>query len=312
MKIDVFAHILPEKYLTSYKKKNKSILTNVEVRSPAVTDLNVRLRLMDRYPDVIQVLTVAQPALDAHVKPDEAAELARMANDELAELVVKYPDKFLGAVACLPMNNIDAALDEADRAINQLGFKGVQIYSRVNGEPLSNPEFKPLYEKMAKHDLPIWIHPCPNEKLDKDTGMLSWPFETAAAMLRLVTSGVFNDYPNIKFITHHCGSMFPYFEKRLEWILSDTRGRLHNVYNPREHIRKFYADTAVYGSTPALMCGYAFFGADHLLFGTDAPLGPKFGLTAETIASIERMNIPDIEKGKIFTQNAVNMLKLAI
>jgi len=84
------------------------------------------------------------------------------------------------------------------------------------------------------------------------------------------------------------------------------------VRNPEEHFRKFYNDTAVYGNTSALMCAYDFFGADRLLYGTDAPLGPRYGLTQETIASIERMSIPDEEKEKILTQNAVKLLSLAI
>ncbi|MFC1986489.1 amidohydrolase family protein [Chloroflexota bacterium] len=308
MKIDVFAHILPEKYLEAYSQKNKAVLEAGEVKTRAVIDLDVRLRLMDRYPDVLQVLTVAQPPLEKLVKPNEAIELAKIANDELAELVEKYPDKFTAAVACLPMNDVDAALEEADRAITQLGLKGVQIYSRVNGEPLDNPKFKPLYEKMANYDLPIWIHPTTNE--DLDTGAtLGWPFETASAMYRLVLAGTFNDYPNIKFITHHCGSMIPYFEKRIKWFLYPPKIS-PTIKNPIEHFRKFYNDTAVYGNTAALMCAYAFFGADRLLFGTDAPLGHKVGHTLETIESIERMSIPDVEKEKILVQNAVNLLAL--
>ncbi len=310
MKIDVFAHILPEKYLTAYSQKNKAVLEQVEARNRAVTDLETRLRLMDRYPDVLQVLTVAQPPLEKFVKPKDAIELARIANDELAELVEKYPDKFIAAVACLPMNDVDAALVEADRTITQLGLKGVQIYSRINGEPLDNPKFKPLYEKMANYDLPIWIHPTTDKEIDTG-GILGWPFETAAAMYRLVLAGTFNDYPDIKFITHHCGSMIPTFAKRIQWLLYPSRRPL-SIKNPIEHFRKFYNDTALYGNTAGLMCAYAFFGADHMLFGTDAPLGPKFGLTLETIESIERMDIPDVEKEKILVRNAVNLLALAL
>ncbi|MFC1932947.1 amidohydrolase family protein [Chloroflexota bacterium] len=314
MKIDVFAHILPKKYLETYGQKNKSVLDSYEARNRAVSDLDVRLRLMDRYPDVLQVLTISQPPLEQFVKPNEAVELARIANDELAELVDKYPDKFVAAVACLPMNDMDAALEEADRAITQLRFRGVQIYSRINGEPLDNLKFKPLYEKMANHDLPIWIHPTTDETLDTG-GVLGWPFETASAMYRLVLAGTFNDYPNIKFITHHCGSMVPYFEKRIKWSLLELyvfSGTNPAIKNQIEHFRKFYNDTALYGCTAGLMCAHAFFGADRLLFGTDAPLGPKFGLTGETIESIERMDIPDFEKEKIFTQNAVNLLSLPL
>ena len=309
MKIDVFAHILPKKYLEAYGKKNKAVLDQVEVANRAVIDLEVRLRLMDRYPDVIQVLTLAQPPLEKFVEPRDAVELARLANDELAELVEKYPDKFIAAVACLPMNDIDAALKEADRAITQLGFKGVQIYSRVKGEPLDNPKFKPLFEKMAGYDLPIWIHPTTDANLDTG-GILGWPFETAAAMYRLVLAEIFNHYPNIKFITHHAGSMIPFFGNRLKWLLYPSRIS-PTLKNPVEHFKKFYNDTALYGSTPALMCAYEFFGADHLLYGTDAPLGPKYGLTQETIESVQKMSITEDEKDRILTRNAIQLLALA-
>ena len=86
----------------------------------------------------------------------------------------------------------------------------------------------------------------------------------------------------------------------------------HYIRNPEDHFRKFYGDTAVYGSTPSLMRGYDFFGADHMLFGTDAPLGPGLGLTLETIRSVEEMSIPDSDKEKIFLQNAVNLLRLPV
>ena len=155
MKIDVFSHILPKKYLETYSSKNKQILESVEARTRPVTDLDVRRRLMDRYPDVLQVLTIANPPLERFVKPDEAVELAKIANDELAELVETHPDKFIAGVACLPMNDIDAAMEETDRAITELGLKGIQVYSRINGEPLDQPSFRPLFEKMADYDLPI-------------------------------------------------------------------------------------------------------------------------------------------------------------
>src|SRR5512139_2743733 len=114
MKIDVFAHILTPKYLSLYAQKNKAVMDQVETKNRAVIDLEVRLRLMERYPDVLEVLTVAQPPLE----------------------------QFVAAVACLPMNDVDAALKEADRAIKELGLKGVQIYSRVAGETLDSPKFR--------------------------------------------------------------------------------------------------------------------------------------------------------------------------
>ena len=311
MKIDVFAHILPAKYLAAYSKANPAVLGEIEARNRAVVDLDIRFRLMNRHPDVLQVLTVSQPPLEKFVKPAEAVRLARIANDELSELVEKYPDRFIAAVACLPMNDVDAAIKEADRAIKQLGFKGVQIYSRINGETLDKPKFKPLWERMAKLNLPIWIHPTTDADLDTG-GILGWPFETATAMYRLVLSGVFNDHPDIKFITHHAGSMIPFFERRLRWLLYPSRVP-EGLKDPIEHFRKFYNDTAIYGCTAGLMCAYAFFGADRLLFGTDAPLsGPKYGLTQVTIDSIMEMTIPDAEKEKILSKNAIELLSMAV
>jgi aminocarboxymuconate-semialdehyde decarboxylase len=301
---------MPEKYLAALLKKNPKVAESRELNNRATVNLEVRLKVMDRYPDVLQVLTTSLPPLDEVLTPTEAEELARIANDELAELVVKYPNKFFAAVACLPFNNMDAALEETDRAITKLGLKGVQLNARVNGEHLDNPKFKPLYEKMAKYNLPMWIHPCSDYILDES--VFGWPFATANEMRLLVKMGIFNSYPNIKFITHHCGGVVPYCEGRIQWLLPFFFGMGHPVQSPIDHFRKFYADTAMYGSTLDLMLGYSFFGADHILFGTDAPFGPKYGVTLETIKSVERMSIPDIDKEKIFMQNAVNLLRLAI
>jgi uncharacterized protein len=308
MKIDAFAHILPEKYLARYRKINPAIEKRIEVVTPPVVDLAVRMRLMERYPDVLQMLTIANVPLETFA-PQDAVELAQTANEELAELVLKYPNKFFGAAACLPMNNMDAALLEVDRAISKLRLNGIQIYSRVDGQPLDSPQFKPLYEKMAKYDLPIWIHPATYDKLDNDIGIFSWPFETTSAMYRLVMSGIFHEYPNLKFIVHHAGAMVPFFGERIKWVLSLVPNKFPNL---PEQFKKFYVDTAVYGNTSALTCAYDYYGADHMLFGTDAPLGPRWGMVEDTIASIERMNIPEGDKQKILKTNAVNLFKLAL
>ena len=312
MKIDVFSHIMPEKYLSIYRKRVPAIEDEIEVYTRPVVDLQMRLSLMARYPDVLQMLTVAKVPLEKYVDPKVAVELARIANDELAELLVKHPDKFFGAAACLPMNDIDAALEEADRAITQLKLQGVQIYTRIKGERLDSPKFRPLFEKMAKYRLPIWIHPETNDALDWDGGLYSWPFETTSAMMRLVKMGLFYDYPDLKFIVHHAGAMVPFFADRLKWYVSASKVFLENEPAIYEHFRRFYVDTALYGNTSALQCSYDYYGADHMLFGTDAPLGPRWGMIEGTIKSIERMAIPEEDKEKIFSTNAIEMFKLAL
>jgi len=331
MKIDIFAHIVPVKYKEALKSKAPSGAYQLDVIDvvTALSDLDMRFRVMDKHDDYLQVLTIGSPPVENIVGPKEAIELAKIANDEMAQLVRKYPDRFASAVACLPMNDVDAALKEADRTITELAFCGVQIFSDINGKPIDSPEFLCLYEKMADYDLPIWLHPrrsrtVPDYRDEAGSkynifSIFGWPYETSAAMTRLVFSGVLDKNPHLKVITHHCGGMIPYFEKRIE-VLSDFDLRMsckRDHYLTKrvvDYYRMFYNDTAVYGSTPALMCGYAFFGAEHILFGTDFPYDNQGGFRyiRETIHSVEEMSISDSDKRKIFEENAKELLRLPI
>jgi len=127
-----------------------------------LSDIDARFRLMDKYEGYKQVLVPSGTPVET-LQPKDSVRLAKIANDEMAELVIKYPDRFVAGVATLPMNDMDSALKEADRAIKDLKLKGIVISTSVNGKPLDLPEYMPLYEKMAKYDLPVWLHPCRGE-----------------------------------------------------------------------------------------------------------------------------------------------------
>jgi predicted TIM-barrel fold metal-dependent hydrolase len=126
--------------------------------NPGLTDLDIRFRVMDQYPEVRQILTIAGPNVESITKPADAVECARIANDEMAELVAKHPDRFIAACACLPMTDIEATLAEIRRAIDQLGFKGIEIFTDINGKPLDAAEFLPIFELLQAYDLPILLH----------------------------------------------------------------------------------------------------------------------------------------------------------
>ena len=248
----------------------------------------------------------------------------------MAELVNRYPDRFTAGVACLPVNNMDAALEEAERSIHDLGFKGIQLYTSSNGKPLDSSEFVQLYEMMAEHDLPVWIHPARDQKIADYPGeeaskyklflFFGWPYETTLCMSRLVFSGVLERYPNIKFIAHHSGAMIPFFAQRIptspiDKINPDVKDGLKLSESPLVYFKKFYADTAPTGGTPALMCAYDFFGSDNLVFGSDYPYpggaqGEEFALR-QAIRSVESMDVPQTEKAKIFGKNGERILHLS-
>jgi predicted TIM-barrel fold metal-dependent hydrolase len=304
------AHILTPKFAEKYRKLVPAIEDRIEIRTPAVADLEIRMRLMNRYPQVLQVLTMANLPLERYVeKTEDSIELAKVGNEDLAEVVLKYPDKFMGAAAILPMNDVDAACKEAERAIKEYDLQGIQLYTRVNGVPVADKRFRPLFKLMDDYGLPIWIHPTLNPQLDPDNDMFSWEYELSSCMHKLVVEGIFKEFPDIKIIIHHAGAMIPFYTGRVHYTL--------NLYpmpykGLSDDFHKFYVDTAIYGNTPGLMDSYAFFGADHMVFGTDAPLGPKWGMIEGTLESIDRMDIPEEEKQLIYKHNALKMFNMVL
>ena len=322
-KIDLFCHILPPKYNEALLKKGKRSF-NLEANSirPELVDLNLRFKTLDKFEGLKQVLTLGAPAVESAFPPGDVVDMARVANDGMAEIVSKYPDHFVAAVASLPMSDMDASLLEAERTIQELKFKGIQLFSSINGKPLDSPEFLGLYEMMTQYDLPILIHPCkerevpdyPGEKASKYALFLAfaWPFETTLAMGRLVYSGVMEKYPNLKIVAHHCGAMIPFFSSRIQMVAAAGEGEIMKLTKPPvEYFKRFYGDTVLGGNTSALMCGFTFFGAEHMVFSTDYPYpGADFGVEA-VIKAVQRMNVTDGEKAKIFSKNVRQLLKLA-
>lgn len=334
MMIDAFAHVLPPQYLKERNERAGDKFTSQYKRYstavPALSDLDVRFRVMDQFPEVVQVLTIAGPNVESITEPKDAVELARIANDEMAELVAKHPDRFATAVACLPMSDVGAALKEADRAIHELRFRGVEIFTDINGKPVDAPEFMPLYEMMESYNLPILLHPRRTDTTPDYAGEtrskylvytnFGWPYATSVAMARIAFS-VFVQYPKLKVLTHHGGGMIPFFHKRVEfsWDLHETRmGYRYDgqplVEGPLDYYRMFYCDTVLQGNTPALMCAYHFFGAGHMLFGTDAPYDSRMGekVYRETIAAVSAMDISEADKKKIFEENARELFRLSV
>ncbi len=328
MIIDVFCHIVPPKY----KAALDAAIGPVEMVDvlPTMYDMEQRFRIMDKTEGLMQVLTVSLPPLETIPDKKKAVALARLANDEMAELVLKYPDRFAAAIACLPMNDMDAALKEADRAIKDLKFRGVQIFTPINDKPLDSAEFLPLYQKMAEYKLPILIHPhrdadYPDYRTEKISRyslntLLGWIYESSAAMIRLTYSGVMEKYPDLKIITHHAGAMIPFLQQRVNDFADFGEMRLHTDIKQnlrkavRDYLKMFYVDTAIYGNTPGLMCSYSLYGAEHMLFATDFPYDTQFGLRHDlaTVAAVKAMDIPEAEKKMIFEGNARSLLRLPV
>lgn len=336
-KIDVYTHIFPQKYfdrMLEVMPVHKDIGKRVR-EVPMLYDLDERFRVMDEFgEDYAQILSITAPPLELIGDPSVTPELARLANDEMARLVDQHPDHFVGFTASLPLNNMDATVDEIHRSIKELGANGVQMFTNYSGRALDVPELLPVFELMNEYDLPIWVHPIRPatmaDYVDEDKSKyeiwwtLGWPYETSVMMARLVFGGYFDKFENLKIITHHMGGMIPYFEGRvgpgwdqlgartsdedLSVILKQLKKR------PLDYFKMFYADTAVFGSLSATRCGLDFFGEDHVLFASDSPFDPEKGrlYIHDTIQVIDQLDItPDVRE-KIYNGNAKRLLKLKL
>ena len=335
MKIDIYNHIFPK----AYHEKMMEVAPNhadlgKRVRDiPMLVDLDERFRVMDMFgADYRQILSVASPPPEVLASGQDATDLAQIANDGMAQLVDRHPDRFPGFTATLAMHEPAAALKEVHRSIRDLGALGIQIFTNVAGKPLDLPEYEPIFAAMADYDLPIWMHPArganfPDYLSEKKSKYeiwwtLGWPYETSAAMARFVFSGLFDRYPNIKIITHHLGGMIPYFEGRVGpgWDQIGTRTSDEDYFalkdslkkRPFDYFKMFYADTAVFGSVPATKCGLDFFGVDNVVFASDSPFDPEKGpmYIRETIRILDELDISDEDRANIYHGNAERLLRL--
>jgi predicted TIM-barrel fold metal-dependent hydrolase len=333
-KLDVYNHIYPKAYFDlmmavapTFKDIGKR-MRNI----PMLIDLDERFRVMDRFEDYQQVLSIATPPIEVFSSGQDSVDLARAANDGMAALVAKHPDRFPAFVASLPLGDPDAAMRETERAVGELGARGIQLFSNINGKPLDRPEYLVLFDRMAAFGLPVWLHPfrgadvtdyaSESKSLFEIWWTFGWPYETSVAMARLVFSGIFDRHPELKIITHHLGAMAPYFEGRVgpgwDQLGSRTSDEDYGAVlkrlkkRPIDYFRMFYADTAVFGAYDATVCGLNFFGPDHVLFASDAPFDPERGpmYIRETIAIVDRLPMPEADRQKIYWRNAVDLLKL--
>ncbi len=333
-KLDIYNHVMPKPVIDRILELAPQMggilkrMTNI----PMLNDIEARVRMMQGWPGYQQVLTIANPPIEAVASPTDSPALARLCNQELKKICDAKPDMFPAWVASLPMNNVPKALEEMDRAIAE-GARGIQIFTNVQGRPLDEPEFFPIFERATNHHkVAIWMHPArganspdyPGEKKSKYEiwQVLGWPYETSVAMARIVFSRMLDKLPDMKIITHHLGAMIPYFEGRVGPLWDQLGSRTTDedytvllkslVKRPVEYFRMFYGDTAIGGSQAAIVCGLNFYGPEKVLFASDCPFDPEGGpmFIRETIKAIDGIQMPEADRKKIYLGNALRLLKM--
>lgn len=322
MIIDAFSHIMPRKFAKELFKQWPSPELLGLIRHAYFWNVEKRIRILDRLGIDLQVITLARPDIWLRIPPTLVIKLVKMANDNIAEIAERYKDRLIG-VGTMPIIS-DESIDELRRCVEELGLKGMQIFSTNTwGQPVDHSNFTSFYKTVANIDVPLWLHPqtwqhhswAHEYALDR---IMGWLFETSLAMARFVFSRLFDSCPNIKIIVHHLGAMIPFIDERIKGFYEARKlyPYLQGTELQRpvlDYFKKFYADTVILSTSKhAFMCGYEFFGPDNLVFATDYPFGPEEGQywARKLLDLIRSMNISEDDKSKILEKNSRILLKI--
>lgn len=279
-----------------------------------------RIAEMDEAGVDIQVLSLCIPGCD-HFDPADGIAMARQTNDELAEAIKKYPDRYVGLAAVAPQDP-EGSAKELERAVTRLGMKGVKLNSHAKGEYLDDEKFWPIFEAAESLDVPIYLHPAwPAPSIVKGFGEYGFPLagppfgfgvESSLHTMRLLYSGVFDRYPGLKIVLGHMGEGIPFWLYRIDfywlkpWVAPELKPRIQN--KPSYYInRNFLFTSSGMHYLPAFICAYMALGADLIAFGADHP----FETSKDSLESLGILPICEADKEKFFYGNAEKLLGMA-
>jgi aminocarboxymuconate-semialdehyde decarboxylase len=328
--IDAFPHIIPQvcmdRFLAVASEPALDFLRGLQRRTylAPMRDLDARFRSMDAVDGYVQVLTLCLPPIEQMANGSAAVDLARLANDSMADLVRRYPDRFVGFAASLPLEDVDASTAEVERAVRELGALGVQVFTNCNGRAMDDPRFEPLWTRLEELHRTVWVHGARQPILPDYVGedhsryglwaALGWPYEMGMFAAQMVASGALDRHPRLAFYLHHSGGMLPTFIRRGSgsWLELqppatedvDSYARLQQP--PAEYFQRFYADTSGESSV-AIRAALEFLGPEHMLLGSDAPFVAPVG-HLETLAY---MQLPPDQRALLLAGNAERMLGVA-
>ena len=324
MKIDVHTHYYPEMFFEmirntpsdfSFAKDptGRTIITHRGARffgvTQPMTDVDKRLEDMDRVGIDVEVVSLSTPNI-FFADETRQPEVARVLNDAYAALIAGHPTRFKG-FASIPMDDSEAAIAELHRAIDELKMNGVVLLSNIRGRALTSQIYRPFFEEANRMNLCIFLHPMipTNSEPFKEYvlgPLVGFPFDTTLAVARMCFDGMLRDLPNIRWIIGHLGGAAPYLMERLDSGYRDfAECRVNIDEPPSTYLKRLHYDTVTF-STHNLRMARDLVGTDHMVMGSDYP--HMLGSIERSVSSIQDLAIPEYEKQKIFSGNALSIL----
>jgi predicted TIM-barrel fold metal-dependent hydrolase len=305
---------LMEKRQTSPRAYRKGPDLFVEVNQwvrkvlPKHTDVPAKVADMDAAQIRTTMLSINDPGPELFGA--DGPQVARLVHDFLGSVMRAHPSRFIG-LATLPLQDMDASLRELDRCVNKLGFRGVLLYSNLDGSWPDEPRYRPLFRRAEEIGVPILLHPAYPSTYEQTKGYEMAPtlglmFDTSIALTRIILSGMLDEFPKLNLVCPHVGGTVPYLIGRMDHQTQVLkRGAAHIHKPPSEYLRNIWLD-AVSPLPQAIRYGCDFVGIDRMLYSSDHPwVDPK--LIADCV---RQMKLPAADEQKIFAGNAQRLFQL--
>ena len=304
---------LPSEFSFAESSTGQTIITYRGARffgvTPAMTDVSRRLDDMDRVGIDVEVVSLSTPNV-FFAPPEYQLEVARMVNDAYAELIATHPTRFKG-FASIPMDTGDSALRELHRAIDELKLNGVILLSNIGGKPLTSPQYREFFAEANRMRLCIFLHPMLPANADAFREyvlgpIIGFPFDTSLAVARMCYDGMFEEFPDIKWIIGHLGGAVPYLMERMDngyRDFADCRTKIDKL--PSFYLKRLYYDTVSFSPHTLTMVRNQV-GADHMVMGSDYP--HLLGSIDRAVSSIESLEFSAEEKQQVFSGTALSIL----
>ena len=323
--IDFHNHYYPPAYLDALRSSSTNVKVGTDAEGNPLLhypgdynivvrghrDIDYRAQVLAELGVDTQVVSLTTPG--THVEtPERAAALARLVNDAFADVVTTRGGRF-AALATLPLNDPPASTRELERAMTTLGLPGAMVFSNVNGVPLADRRFWPLYEKANELGAVLYIHPNHPISVEAMTAFWLMPLvgflmDTTLAAAHLVFAGVPARFPRIRWALCHLGGTIPYLAERLDRGFHAFREcREHIDRPPSSYLKEFYFDTVNFDPN-ALELAVKFAGVDHILAGSDYP--HQIGSIPSMLGSIRALPVSDDMKIAILGGNAARLLSM--
>ncbi|WP_432470473.1 amidohydrolase family protein [Amphritea sp. HPY] len=312
---------LEEHFMTpGFQSYSKSYQQHLEPHvfeqlAQALTDFDeIRLGEMDRAGIDMVILSQTGPGVQAELDTPTAIVRARESNDFLAEQVSRHPTRYAG-FACLPMQDPNAAANELERTVTQLGFKGAMVNGHTNGVYLDDPSYDVFWEKMQALDVPLYLHPTdPSQPLIAAEGhpelagaTWGWGVETGTHALRILFSGVFDRFPKLKLILGHMGEALPFLRWRFDSRFEAYPHGIKLQKRPSEYFGSNILITTSGVCSPAALVGaIAEMGAESVMFSVDFP----YESTDVAAEFIENAPLDEETRNLVCHGNAERIFKL--